>query len=38
MKKKDHHEDLGVDGSIISTWISDNGRVSTEFIWLRNRE
>jgi len=37
MKEREHLQDLGVDGRIISKWIlgKRGGRVYTGFIWLR---
>jgi hypothetical protein len=37
LKGRDHSEDLGVDGEIISGWIlgKSGGKVWTGFIWLR---
>jgi hypothetical protein len=37
LKEGEHSEDQGVDGIIISEWISGNygGNICTEFIWLR---
>jgi hypothetical protein len=39
VKKRDHSEDLGVDGNIILEWFlrKEGGKVWTEGIWLRVR-
>jgi len=37
LKGRDHSEDIGVDGRIISEWTLEkqSGKVITGFIWLR---